>query len=73
MLSSASTTVNKQVWEVSPTGWYGNFSDSVVWRVICWTQSRQALLAVSNVFVSLCACSEYISADLRDTQMTVHF
>ena len=40
MLSSASTTVNKQVSGVSPTGWYGNFSDTVVLRVICWTPSR---------------------------------
>ena len=47
MLSSASTTVNKQVLGVSPTGWYGNFSDTLVWRVICRTQSRRYLLSAT--------------------------
>jgi hypothetical protein len=53
MLSSASTTVNRQVWGVSPTGWYGNFSDTVVWRVICWTQSRRYLLSATCLSTSV--------------------
>jgi hypothetical protein len=65
MLSSASTNVTKQVLGVLPTGWYGNFSDTVVWRVICWTQSRRRLLSATCLTPSVPAPRISLRASMR--------